>query len=164
LDPHEDGPPWLRLKVRERPLGGRTRRPFCIALTDLVVVVIEAPGEAETFLEGVSGDERGGGVARIPQTFSEQHSVVVEEPRVLADAVLGRVEAGQHRGVCRKRHRHRRPGLRKAHPPGGQAIQRRRLDGFVLEAHAVSPGGVQRDQEDRWPRCGGFSRRLRRLR
>jgi hypothetical protein len=112
-----------------------------------VTVLVEAGVEPVAGVEDGAGDERGGRVPALAELLRQQRegACLARGKRrrgVVAEAVAGRVETREDRGVGGQGERGRRSHARKVRPAPRQVEQRRRLGQRIL-AH-----GVNRDEKD----------------
>ncbi len=106
-----------------RPFGFEGRAGDRIPL-DLVIVDLEPAPQAEPAVEHEGADEGAGAVAlRREQRGQGGRPLGEGADAVVAQAVMRRQKAGEHAGVRWEGERHRRRGLREAHPVARQAVE-----------------------------------------
>ncbi len=162
------GEPGLRgspVEPGEGPVGRLPGAPLGPPGREVVVVVLEPPGEAEAARQNEARDEGGGVVPGGPEPLREKGVLRAEVAGVLVDTVPRREEAGEQGGVGGQRLGNRRVGLAETEAPRRERIEGRRLDPSRLGADRIGTRGVERDEQDRG--AGGWGvggRRRRRLR
>ncbi len=162
VDPHESRRSGWPLELRKRQVSRFTRAPFGPLGRQLVVIEIETAREAEAPGERKGGHERGRPVAGLLELLRDHRVARWQEPRILVDAVAGRIKPGHHRAVRRQRLRHRRVGLTEPPPPASKRIEGRCLHAHGLRSDRIGARRVERDQQNRWSggRSAGGRRRL----
>ncbi len=98
-------------QVRQRAVGGLTRRPLRPPPQQLIVVPVEPAGEAEPPRKYKRRDEGRRTIPGSLERFGRHRMRGRKEPRVLVDAVPSRIRAGHHRTVRGQRLRHGRVSL-----------------------------------------------------
>jgi hypothetical protein len=131
-----------------RPFGHRERR-ISAELGDLVVVDIEAAGQAKSFRQRKTADERPGGEACGLEPSGQRRRVVSDAiAAVVADAVLIREQPGQDGRVRRQRHDRVRVREVEARAARGEPVQIGRLGAAAVGAKNVGAKGIDGDDED----------------
>jgi hypothetical protein len=117
---------------------------------EAVGVVVEPLVEAPARVEHPRADERSRRPARLLQPLRERHRLCLEEEAaVVADAVMGRNEAGEDRGVRGQGHRGGGGRLLEDDALARDGVDVRRLDAReAVAAEAVGAQRVERDEDE----------------
>ena len=163
VDPQEPGSG--RSAFQPGPCGGRGqvrgplhvgRAPPVVAVREVVVVHVEPAGEAEAPVQRETGDEGRRPVSRVVKGLGQGRDRVRQDViAVVAYPVAKRREAGQDRGVRRRRERHLCDRGREARAAGRERVEHRGGGaGVSVAAQVVGAEGVDRDEQDIGPGCG----------
>ena len=136
VDPEERLGAALRGQPAPRRFHGRAPRPLlheergaALGVAEPVVVDVEPAVEAEARVEGERAHEGAGAIAGLAQERGQGVGVRREaEARVVADAVVERVAAGEDVRVRGQRHHVLGVGLLEAHARRGQPVHPGRRD------------------------------------
>ena len=149
VEPAHGGRDGLRAVAPDRP-HVRPVRLLQSPQIEVVEVMVEAATDPPSAVEHEGAHEAAGGPSALAEQLGERGEAPVENGAdVLADAVAGRVEAGQDRRVRREGQGHRARGVREADALFRERVDARCVDRFrAIARKTVGPEGVESDQDD----------------